>query len=396
MRCAVMTRRCDHAYVVQTVRDLTGVHTPRRRGPVDLPADHLPVAVAARLALLWAAPQDHALLTGGAGRGSDATRAARRDLLDVAVARGPSLDLLAPVTLPVRCGKAVHRIRLETDDTVVVSAHPDLDVDSERVAVSLGAAPMGCLVVLDGAAATWPPQLTHHGPRSCDIDAGELLAFVRMTRGWLSRGFDLFSCALALELGVQHHQVRGHLELGLPVRAAVHWCGIAPDVAVRWDAVGFSRHDVDLWVEQGRTLDEAEEAAAVAGDGARLARWARIAGGVLSSGALADWAAFGVPVGVWGEAANRRLDARAVPAWLRAGFQPVEVLRYAHLRIPVEEASTWRDAGFTAYDATGFLGVGMTLQDAVALRDLPAKRVQSLWQERGSVPAVLAALPARS
>ncbi len=104
-----------------------------------------------------------------------------------------------------------------------------------------------------------------------------------------------------------------------------------------------------------------------------------------------EWAAFGVPVGVWGEAASRGLRATQVPAWLDAGFQPVEVLRCAKLSVPLEQAVRWRDAGFTAYVATGCLGVGMTLADACALRGLSTKQVQRLWSECGSVGAVLEA-----
>lgn len=76
-------------------------------------------------------------------------------------------------------------------------------------------------------------------------------------------------------------------------------------VALRWDAVCFSRADVELWTGQGRTLEQAEAAAAAAGNGRWLARWARIAGSGLSADGLAEWACFGVPVGVWGEAAAR-------------------------------------------------------------------------------------------
>lgn len=384
--------RPDAKYVLQTMGDLLGLHARRRRGPGELPEGELPVGVAARLALIWAGAQDPALLNGGADRGPQARQEARRELLKEAVDAGPSLDLLAPVTLPVRCGKPMHRVRLDPDGTFVAEAHPDLDADSERVAASLGGELLPCLRVIDEAELPWDPPVADDGPRLVGIEAGELLAFVRVARTWLRLGHDLVSCAAALEAGVRHEQIDGHLGLGMPVASAVEWLGVPPYVALRWDAVSFSRADVELWTEQGRTLEQAEAAAAAAGNGRWLARWARIAGSGLSADGLAEWACFGVPVGVWGEAASRGLRARDVPAWLSAGFQPVEVLRYAHLRVPLEDAVTWRDAGFTAYVATGYLGVRMTLEDACALRGLPTKQVQEMWRDCGSVSAVLEAL----
>jgi hypothetical protein len=304
------------------------------------------------------------------------------------VTEGRSVDLLAPVTLPVRCGRPAHRVSLEADDSVVLEAHPDLDADTERVAASLGGELLPCLRAADEADLSWPPPVADDGPRLVGIEAGELLSFVRVARSWLRLGYDLPACADALELGVRHDQVDGHLGLGLDVATAVQWLSVPPYDALRWHSIGFSRDDVALWTEQGRTVEQAEDAAAAAGDGRWLARWARIAGSRQPADALAEWASFGVPVGVWGEAASRGLRAREVPAWLAAGFQPVEVLRYAHLRVPLSEAVTWRDAGFTAYVANGCLGVGMTLDDACALRGLPIRQVQEAWRACRSVSAV--------
>lgn len=386
-----MTRR-DAKYVLQTVADLVGVRTDKRRGPTELPDGELPVGVAARLALIWAGSQDRSLLTGGAERGSSAAQEMRRALLRESVAQGRSVDLLGAVTLPVRCGKAIHRVRLDENGALVPEAHPDLDADAERVAASLGGDLLPCLRAIDEAESSWPPPVADDGPRLVGMEAGELLSFVRVARTWLGLGYDLLSCGPALEVGVRHEQIHGHLGLGIDVARAVEWLGVPPAVAVRWCALEFSRADVQLWTEQGRTLEQAEAAVAVAGNGRWLARWARVAGSRLSAQALAEWADFGLPVGVWGEAASRGLRAGEVPAWLSAGFQPVEVLRYAHLRVPLQEAIPWREAGFTAYVATGCLGVGMTLQDACALRGLPTKQVQQLWRDCGSVSAVLEAL----
>ena len=370
-----------------------GIHRRHRRAALIPEEGVLPTGVSSRLALLWAAPGDPALLTGGAGRGHRTRQEARQQLISDSIARGPDVDLLAPVTLPVRCGRPVHLVRLEADDEVVLEAHPDLDAETERVAASLGGELLPCLRAADEADLSWPPPVADDGPRlGGGIEAGELLSFVRIARSWLRHGYDLASCAAALELGVRHDQVDGHLGLGLDVATSVQWRGVSPYDALRWHSIGFSRDDVALWTEQGRTLEQAEDAAAAVGDGRWLARWARIAGSGPPADALAEWASFGVPVGVWGEAASRGLRARDVPAWLATGFQPVEVLRYAHLRVPLEEATAWRDAGFTAYVATGYLGVGMTLEDACALRGLPSKQVQEVWRGCGSVAAVLEAL----
>lgn len=386
-----MSRR-HHEQVLQAVRDLLGQTTRRRRAYVEVPEGSLPMGVAARLALVWAGRVDRSLLTGGAGRGNEETKEARRELLSQGVGEGALLDLLGSVSLPVRCGRAHHWIRLEPDDSLVAVMHVGLDLDTERVAASLGGDLLPCVGAIDNALASWSPPVADDGPRLVGIEAGELLAFVLAARRWLRRGYDLTSCAPALEFGIEHGDVDAHLGLGMRVASAVEWRGVPPYVALRWDALGFSRADVDLWTSQGRTLEEAEDAATAAGNGRWLARWARIAGRGLPAEELAEWACFGVPVGVWGEAAARGLRARDVPAWLAEGFQPVEVLRYAHLRVPLPEAVTWRDAGFTAYVATGYLGVGMTLGDADALRGLPTKQVQELWPACRSVEVVLAAV----
>ncbi len=70
------------------------------------------------------------------------------------------------------------------------------------------------------------------------MEAGELLAFVLTVRSWLDSGYELLSCAAALELGVEQDEIAGHLAHGLDVATAVHWRDVAPDVNVRWQAVG--------------------------------------------------------------------------------------------------------------------------------------------------------------
>ena len=330
-----MTRR-DHKAVRERVRDLLAESSSRRVDPVGTPAGELPAGVAARLALLVAIGEDPGILSRA--RYSPEQRAARKALLDDAVASGRTIDLRATVTLPVRCRTRVHQVRLGADGTVVPLAHPDADLESERVFASLGGTLLPCLLAVEEAGCYWPPPVADDGPRCGAIEAGELLAFVARCRTWLATGRELIDCGTALEMGIEPAKVEGHL--------------------------------------------------AAAGSGKWLTRWARVAGGGLTIDELAEWAAFGLPVGVWGETASRGFRAADVPMWTSAGFSPVEVLRFAHLRVPLHEAIAWRDERFTAYVATSYLGVGITLADACALRGLPVREVQEAWPRCGSVAAV--------
>ena len=384
-----MTRR-DRGWVIQCMRDLLAVKIGQQREPQTTPPGEVPAGVAARLALVWTGSQDAAVLTGGVKRGTRDDQAGRRALLERAVAEYCSLDLQGPIELPVLCGKAVHRVRLEADGTLAAVTHPSLDIGLERVAVSLGGELLPCLQAIDDAHRSWPPPVAEDG-RLEPIGVGELLAFVGTCRSWLDRGYDLPTAGTALDQGVGYDDVAEHLAVGLALPTAIEWSRVAPGDAVRWVALGFAFSDAQVWLEQRRTLEQLE-AAAGEGDARWLARWARITGAQVSVEALAEWASFGMPVGVWGEAASRGLRASEVPVWLAAGFEAVEVLRYAHLRVSVAEAVAWRAAGFTAYAATGCLGVGMTLDDACAVRGLPTKAVQNAWRQCGSVAAVLEAL----
>lgn len=91
---------------------------------------------------------------------------------------------------------------------------------------------------------------------------------------------------------------------------------------------------------------------------------------------------------VWGEVASRGVRAADAQRWLAAGFSSVEVLRCAHLRVGIDEALRWRGQGFTGFVAAGCLGVGMTLEDACALRGLPTREVQDAWRTVRSVDGV--------
>jgi hypothetical protein len=379
----------DQAYVLQVVRDLLG-HRPRggRRKTPSLGPQDLPFGVAARLALVVAADRDAAVLTGALTRGSEEDQRARLQLVAQSVAAAPHVDVRAPVSLPVRCGRRIHPVALAEDGELSAPSHPGVDVVAERVAASFGGTLLPCLEQMDQATASWPPPAADDGPRAVPIQAGELLAFVRTARTWVERGHSLPQASYALQHGVSEQQLAGHLALGLDVRTAVEWRAVRPADAVRWLALGFSLDDRQEWQQQGRDLRQAETATALVGDGPRVARWARAVGGQVPESALVEWALFGLPVGMWGEVASRGIRAAEASEWTRAGFGSVEILRYAHLRVPIEDATAWRDAGFSAFDASGYLGVGMGLEEAVAVKDLPARAAQAAWKEWGSVDGV--------
>lgn len=352
---------------LQTLHDLVGLHLRRSRRPVDVAEDALPAGVAARLALLWAGSRDTALLCGDAGSGDETVQAARRQLLKEAVDRAADVDVLAEITLPVECGGAEHSMRLRMDGDLEALDHPELDLDAELVAASLGGELLPCLRVIDEAGMSWPPA-ADAGWRRAPVESGELLAFVRLVRSWVGAGFVLASCAVALDAGVQRDQVEGHLSLGMGVATAIQWLDVAPPLARRWVAAGFTPGDASAWTEQGRTLEEAEAAAAVVGGSRSLLGWARVAGRGPSAQALAEWARSGLPMHVWGEAASRGVRALEVPAWLDAGFDAVDMARYAHCEVALGEAVQWRDAGLTSYVAAGCLAAGMTLEQVRATR----------------------------
>jgi hypothetical protein len=381
--------------VEQVMKDLLAVPQGRHR-PDTMPADGdpLPVGLAARLGVLMASKADPSVLTGGLSRGTPEEQAARKQLLSESAARTLGFDITAPLSLPVSCGRRLHAIALEEDGSVVAVAHPGVDVVSERVAASLGGQLSTCVREVIAAGYGGPVSCTEHGPRSEPVGAGELLSFVATCRSWLSRGFTLGECALAVDRGLTHGQVQAHLDAGLDLIAAAEWVFLPAAEAVRWRAIEFGPGDVKTWQSQGRSLRDAEEAARNSGGGRWLARWARVAGRSVQSEALAAWAAMGLPVGIWGDVASRGVRAEDALTWLAEGFSSVEILRYAHLRIEISEALRWRAEGFTGFVAAGCLGVGMTLADACALRGLPTREVQDAWRRHRSVDDVRAEVEA--
>lgn len=375
--------------------DLLNVASGRRCDTAAVDGDPLPVGVAARLGLLLAASRDFAVLTGAMLRGTPDQQKERRALLRESAAAAGTFEVDATVSVPVRCGRGVHRLELRPDG-FLSTAHPDLDVEGERVAAALGGELLPCVREIVAARAWWEPPVAFDGaPSQPSITAGELLAFVITCRTWLARGFTLSDSAQAVERGLAYEQIQPHLDRGLDLCAAAEWSLIRADRAVRWVAIGFSASDAKLWLSQRRTLAEAEAAAQAAGGGRWLARWARVTGNALDSPAVAAWASVGLPVGVWGEVASRGVRAEEAGDWLVAGFTPVEVLRYSHLKVALDEALTWRQQGFTAYVAAGCLGVGMTLADACALRGLPTRDVQDAWRHCGSVEEVRSEVEAK-
>lgn len=363
------------------------------RDAMSLPRDRLPVPVAARLALLLA-PE---LLV--VKKASPEGRACREKFLQTAVktvrrwtASEAEVGLRSSLTLPIPCGRKVHQVRLEVDGTMVLRSHPGVDIALEKVSAALGASLPACIRAHPEAGAMWPPPVADDGFRLEPICAGELLAFVVLVRQWLDAGYDLWTAAPAVYVGIEPSSLVDHLALGLTLEAAIDW-RFCPGADVgRWKACGFRAEDARTWQQQGRSLSALEACLVRGHEGRLLARWARLVGAGVGTEAVVEWARFGEPVGVWGEAAQRGLRAPDIKPWVAAGFESVGILRYAHLRTPLTVACAWRDEGFTAYEACGFLGVGMTLAEAVELRELPARAVQDLWPTLRSVDAVREAL----
>jgi hypothetical protein len=367
-------RRPDRAYVRGRVHGLLWMGG-RHSAPVPTPPEQLPAGSTARLAVMWAQTQKPDLFKGQLDRLMPERRAEAISLMELGIEAWPELDLSDDLELPVRCGRYRHTIRLCADGTLEALSHPGVDVESERVAASLGGDLPPCITEIDAAFAAHPAP--HHDlkRRPDPISAGQLLWFVRLCRSWLDHGYDVISAGEALEAGVWHSTVMPHLSCGLSISAALDWREVTPQEAAEWSELGFSPQDREVWLEQGRTLEEA----ALAGGSSMLTRWARVAGARIPSPLLGEWAAFGPPSGVWGEAAARGMHPDTVRQWTDVGFRPLDVLRYAHLQVPLAEALLWREAGFSAFQACGYLGVGMSLEEAFVLRAYPSRQVQELW-----------------
>ena len=392
------SRREDERYdrrVYAGVLELLGALS--HRDSMSLPNDRLPVPVAARLALIVAGIRDPVAVS--APKPGTPAYDRQVDVLQTAITTvrrwqlGEAESLLSPsVDLPQRCGKARHVVRLTTSGSMQRPGHPHLDLALEAVSAALGGDLPECVRAHPSAAPLWPPPVADDGFRATRISAGELLAFVELVRMWFAEGYDLWSAAPALLLAVEPVELRGHLALGLPVSDALAWRGCAAEDVGRWQACGFDADDASTWRSQRRTLEELEASVDRVPDRRWLARWAQLVGPNVDTEAVIDWAAFGLPVGVWGEAAYRGLREIDVKPWTEAGFGSVEILRYAHLRTPLGVAEQWRAEGFSAYVACSYLGVGMTLADALELQDLPMKLVLELWPSARSVDGVRKAL----
>ncbi len=372
-------------------QDLVGLKGLRRER-LDPPAVWTSAGVAARLAVIWAAMQRPALVCGPLARRQPERLAELAELVDVGISAGDDLDLLCDVPLPVRCGRAVHVVVLRQDGSFALLDHPGVDVEAERVAVALGAAPLDC--VREVVLAHQPHEHPGRPSGTCrpQLSAGELFWFVLLCRTWLEEGIDLARASAGLDKGHEYDAVRDHLEAGLLVSEAVAWHGSTVDEAREWVQLGFTADDRRAWLEEQRTLEEAAVAAAIAGSGRRLVRWARVVRG-LEAERLGEWAAWGDPISVWSEIASLGLRAADVPRW-SAELNPVEILAYVRACVPLEEALAWKEAGYGGFSATALLELGVSIDQARRMSGHPVRRVQALWKQLRSVDKVLAVLEA--
>ena len=383
--------RPDRRYVAGRAHDLVGLRGVRHP-EVDAPEGRPTAGVTARLALVWACQQEPVLMCGTIAQKAPASIAKARHLVETGVVAWEELDLRADLGLPVRCGKMTHSVVLRADGGFETPSHPGLDVEAEQVAASFGAPMLPCLVEIDAAAGPHRPPSQDNGVRRPPVCAGELFWFLRTCRSWLEAGHDLGEATGALQIGLSELDLRGHLDAGLSVTAALAWRDVLPDEAALWAALGFGPADRRTWEAADHSFEEAEVAVrSVGGDVHRLVRWAGVAGAQVSPEETAAWARWGAPVGVWGEVARLGLPVAEVGRW-QAALNPVEIHCYVQHRVSLEEALRWKEAGWSAYVATGFLSLGVSLEQAWEMRSYPARQVQELWPRVRSVAGVLATL----
>lgn len=370
-------RRTDHGHIRKLACGLVGL-SDRAAWRVE-PHSRPTAATASRLAVIWAGMQDPTLMSGSLRNKSPERVEAAMRLLSDGAEFGVGLDLLDNVVVPLRCGRATHRIALRPDDSVELLSHPDFDLELERIAVSLGGDAVVCVQEVER-------RVSAAEPWSLPPAASEVLAFVRVCRSWLRNGFALSETGHALDHGLRHEDLAAHLEAGLDIERAIAWRGIPPDKALAWSELGFSPVDRTTWRRQGRTLDEARSATGIGGE--RVMRWAAVLDPSVPAHVVGEWAAWGEPTGVWGQLASQGLRVADVPGWV-AAFTPVDVLVYVRSGMPLDEALRWKQYGYRPSVATGFFTRGISLEEAWALRSYPARLVQQVWPRTGSVEAVV-------
>jgi len=371
--------RPDHWWIRGLAEDLIGLrgarveHVPHTPGWTSGP-------VAARLAVLHAAQADPELLCGTHGRKPWSDLERIRDLLDEGIDAGERLDLRGPVAVPVRCRGEAHAVVLEVDGSFSAPAHPEIDVEAERVMLALGGSSRRCVEAVLASGPAAEPS----GSRQ-ELSAPELLSFVRLCRSWLTAGFNLARASEGLERGLACAE-----QGGLTVVESEEWRDASESGAQRWLALGFTAGDRRVWLDSGRSYEDAQAAAAVAGGAHRVMRWARVVRPTVPAEALGEWALWGDPVSVWAEIASLGLRPGDLPAW--KPLLPVEVLAYLRAGATAAEARRWHKAGYGGFSATRMMQLGVTIEQGWLLRDHPVRRVQELWPMLGSVDLVLAQL----
>jgi hypothetical protein len=200
------------------------------------------------------------------------------------------------VTIPVRCGRALHRVVVKPGRgrSVKVATPDHTNADAEAVLIALGASGPPCFEV------------------QASIDA-------------LRRG-------------------------GLAGLEAARWIAIAGDArsAKQW---ADSRHDIESaspWIRAGVSDPAQVEAWGRLGieDATQMARWAAV--GVRGPNEAAAWARVGVTrpydVTVWKKAGA--VNGDDADAWVQAGASsPGEVLRWRYQGVTASTLRSWRSAG---------------------------------------------------
>lgn len=149
-------------------------------------------------------------LMGGLSRCRGAVKQRRIAAVKEAIEAGEPFDPALPVPLPIRCDRAWHRLRLKVDGSLTPLHHRDVDLETERIAVALGATALPCLSRLDYTACRFTSATLRRVARIEPVSPVELLGFVLAWRLWAR---PLHEVGVALEAGLTPADLAAHLDV---------------------------------------------------------------------------------------------------------------------------------------------------------------------------------------
>jgi hypothetical protein len=294
----------------------------------------------------------------------------------------------AQVTIPVRCGRAVHRVIVEAGRgrSVKVATPDHTNQDAEAVLIALGAAKPPCFAV----------QASIKELRRCGLAGLEAARWIavagdaRSARQWTDSRYDIDSAATWIRAGVtEPSQVEGWRRLGIEDATGIApWTAVGvvgPTEAAAWARAGVTRPgDVRVWKKAGAV------------DGHDADAWLRA--GASGPGEVLRWRYHGINASTmsrWRRAGI--IDAAELPAWFEAGVEsPVELEGWYRAGVGhPAQIEPWAEVGVTSgWDAarwvrprliTGPEEILAWRQGGVASPDHARTLIQ-----RGSEPATVA------